>query len=44
MNKTKWKKFIPYALVLVIGIGAGFVGKASADGSLHSYVGCSFPK
>lgn len=44
MNKTKWKKFIPLVLALAVGGAVGFAGKAAADGTLHSYVGCSFPK
>lgn len=44
MNKSKWRKYVPYVLVLVIGLGGGFVGKAFADGSITSYVGCSLPK
>ncbi len=44
MNKSKWKKYVVPVVMLVVGLGAGFVGKAAADGSIHTYVGCSLPK
>lgn len=40
MQKSQWKKFLPVVIALAIGAIAGFAGKATADGSLPTYVGC----
>lgn len=44
MKKPSWTKYAAYAAVLAIGLAGGFIGKATADGTIHSYVGCSLPK
>lgn len=43
MNK-KWTRYVPVVVALVAGVAFGFIGKASADGSIHSYIGCTLPK
>lgn len=44
MRKTDWKKYIPIVFALAVGAVGGIAGKAYADGSLPTYVGCSLPK
>lgn len=44
MQKSKWKAYVPYLFVALVFTGVGVAGKAFADGSLPSYVGCTLPK